>query len=165
MTSGRTWLYRHFDATGTLLYVGIAKSVDRRTEWHRYNSPWFDQVAATEVIWFNTRAEAEIAEAAAIVAECPLFNVMHAKSRHETAVSDFIYSIGRAEFERSVGVMSQVVSRAIKENGIPCHWFINVRNLCDRIGVECPEHLFKWLPPVSEIPPVEADQARGIPGG
>lgn len=75
---GHTALYRHFDADGTLLYVGVSITPLRRLEAHREQSHWVRRIASVRVEWFSSRAAAMIAEAAVIKAERPLYNVVHA---------------------------------------------------------------------------------------
>jgi hypothetical protein len=74
----RTALYRHFDERGTLLYVGISLCAIGRLAQHRARAEWFDRISEIRVEWFDSREEALAAEAAAIVAECPLHNVQGA---------------------------------------------------------------------------------------
>lgn len=71
---GRTALYRHFDAAGSLLYVGISLSAVQRLAQHKSTSAWFSQIARVDVEWLDTREAALAAEAAAIVAENPRCN-------------------------------------------------------------------------------------------
>ena len=73
--SDRTSLYRHFDADGILLYVGISNNHIRRTFEHDAASPWFWAVSRIDVTHFETRREALEAEARAIAAERPLNNI------------------------------------------------------------------------------------------
>jgi AraC-like DNA-binding protein len=70
-------LYRHFDESGKLLYVGISLHAVSRLAAHKRTSPWVWSVARMEVQTYPTRLEAEIAEREAIKAERPLFNSMH----------------------------------------------------------------------------------------
>lgn len=72
---GRTALYRHFARDGTLLYIGVSHEPKVRWEQH----PWWKQgLSARQTIqWFPFRREALAAEAAAIAAEKPLYNVQH----------------------------------------------------------------------------------------
>ena len=70
----QTCLYRHFDASGALLYVGISCNAISRMVAHRNGSSWFDQVASITIKRFATREEAFSAEAQAIKTENPLFN-------------------------------------------------------------------------------------------
>lgn len=71
----RTALYRFIGATD-LLYVGIAVQPEARWRFHRDNKPWWSQVIAKTVDWYEDRYEAEIAEYLAIIHEQPLNNAM-----------------------------------------------------------------------------------------
>lgn len=70
----RTALYRHFDAAGVLLYVGISDDHERRLDQHRRRKPWFGEIARIDVEYHPTREAALEAEAVAIKAEKPLHN-------------------------------------------------------------------------------------------
>lgn len=92
-----TSLYRHFDAVGTLLYVGVSLSWPARTKAHAQGSRWFEQVAKVEIERFPTRALALEAERKAIQTESPRFNVVHnrgakpdarPKLRHQGPIRD-----------------------------------------------------------------------------
>lgn len=72
---GETALYRHFDANGQLLYVGIATDHLRRLLAHVTTATWAREIARIDVVWFPTRAEAEEAELKSIIDECPRFNI------------------------------------------------------------------------------------------
>lgn len=72
----RTDLYRHFDADGKLLYVGISLSALQRTMSHKH-SGWWEMVTRIEIERHNTRDEALDAEREAIKTERPEFNKMH----------------------------------------------------------------------------------------
>lgn len=78
---GATTLYRHYDAAGTLLYVGIAGDFEERSYWHSRNSKWYVDVCSSTIEWFNTRAEALRAESRAIKSEEPVFNIAGARER------------------------------------------------------------------------------------
>ena len=73
----QTALYRHFDAEGILLYIGIALSPVQRLRKHRDESTWFDRIASITIERFPTREEAKQAESVAIKSERPLFNIAH----------------------------------------------------------------------------------------
>jgi excinuclease UvrABC nuclease subunit len=75
--SRETALYRHFDASGCLLYVGISLSHVSRFAKHRDRSEWFKSIATVTVEWFDTRKLAMAAEKAAIEREHPKFNIAH----------------------------------------------------------------------------------------
>jgi hypothetical protein len=70
-------LYRHFDESGKLLYVGISLNAISRLVGHKRGSPWVWSVARVEVQTFPTREDAEAAEREAIQTERPLFNATH----------------------------------------------------------------------------------------
>lgn len=74
---GRHHLYRHFDAAGTLLYVGISYSALHRMAEHKQMSHWFWSIARVEVVAYKTREIAMRAEQIAIRNERPLHNVVH----------------------------------------------------------------------------------------
>lgn len=76
MTQGACQVYRHFDATGGLLYVGVSLSSVNRLSQHR-KSPWFNRITTQKVEHFPTRADALAAETEAIRTENPQFNVHH----------------------------------------------------------------------------------------
>lgn len=73
--SGRTELYRHFDAAGALLYVGISLSTASRLGQHRCGSDWSKKVVKITIERYPTRKSALAAELAAIQTEHPLHNV------------------------------------------------------------------------------------------
>lgn len=69
-----TALYRHYDRSGSLLYVGISLDPVRRLRQH-IGSRWYSLIAKIEIEQFYSRREALEAEALAIVAEHPVFNI------------------------------------------------------------------------------------------
>jgi hypothetical protein len=70
-----TSLYRHFDASGRLLYVGVSTNSIRRLKQHQ-RSHWFLDIARVEIEHFTNRKKAETEEARAIATEKPLHNVV-----------------------------------------------------------------------------------------
>lgn len=68
-------LYRHWDADGVLLYVGITAKLKVRERQHEATSRWWGLRAETTLEEYPSRAAAEAAEALAIKTERPLFNV------------------------------------------------------------------------------------------
>ena len=70
-----TTLYRFYDDTGALLYVGISKHALRRLTEHQTGQPWWSEVARSTMEHFDTREEAAEAELVAIRTEGPLFNI------------------------------------------------------------------------------------------
>lgn len=69
----QTALYRHFDADGCLLYVGISLNAVQRLSQHS-DSPWAQDIRNVTVEMHPTRQGALTAEAEAIRVERPLHN-------------------------------------------------------------------------------------------
>jgi predicted GIY-YIG superfamily endonuclease len=67
-------VYRHFNAAGEILYIGMTANPEERERCHSFCSRWFADVERIELEWFPTRAEAFAAERRAIRAETPPFN-------------------------------------------------------------------------------------------
>jgi predicted GIY-YIG superfamily endonuclease len=91
----RTALYRHFDRHGTLLYVGIARDVARRSSKHDANADWADLIVRIDVEHHDTRELALAAEARAIKAEHPVYNIRGQERPRSWAVLDTLS--GRAD--------------------------------------------------------------------
>lgn len=75
MAGTLTALYRHFDARGALLYVGISLSPTYRLQQHGRTAHWSDDIARVTIEWFPSRALALEAERAAISREDPRHNL------------------------------------------------------------------------------------------
>lgn len=71
----KTALYRHYDAEGQLLYVGVSKNPLRRNAQHASGADWMESVCNTHTEWFASRRLAETAERVAIDCEKPLHNI------------------------------------------------------------------------------------------
>lgn len=69
-----TALYRHYDASGELLYVGCSHDALARFGQHRTYSAWAQSVVRIELEWFGSRVEALRAERAAIDAGEGIYN-------------------------------------------------------------------------------------------
>lgn len=70
-------LYRHFDAEGVLLYVGITNNPPARLCGHRKNSVFWNQVRSSTYEHFSNREELLKAEREAIYRESPRYNKQH----------------------------------------------------------------------------------------
>jgi hypothetical protein len=95
--AGRTAVYRHYDAAGVLLYVGIAADPSLRSEQHAAKSPWFRFVAHTQSEWHASRGKAMAAEREAIAAESPVFNQTHNKAHRDAAVAYLFGALSEIE--------------------------------------------------------------------
>jgi hypothetical protein len=85
-----TELYRHYDADGKLLYVGISLSAVIRLAAHKQTSEWFNRIVQIKIERFSNRRAALIAERTAILAENPEFNTLGMTKDDENAESDAV---------------------------------------------------------------------------
>jgi predicted GIY-YIG superfamily endonuclease len=75
------FVYRAYSAAGDLLYVGVTGDVERRMSEHSARSPWYRQYARMTITGYATRAEADRAEAEALLTEWPPFNRYKVRDR------------------------------------------------------------------------------------
>lgn len=71
----RTALYRLYDVSGKLLYVGISNDPKRRFSSHRSTKAWWPEVDRRAVDWFDSLWLASVAERTAITTEAPRYNI------------------------------------------------------------------------------------------
>lgn len=76
-TVGGQWLYRMFDESGDLLYVGVSDNATRRWREHERDKPWFHNVCTFTRERYPDRVGVELAEREAIIRERPRYNVVH----------------------------------------------------------------------------------------
>lgn len=69
-----TALYRLYDDSDQLLYIGITGNPEQRWYKHALHSPWWPQVQRREIVWHDSRPEARAAEIKAIGVERPIHN-------------------------------------------------------------------------------------------
>jgi predicted GIY-YIG superfamily endonuclease len=68
-------VYRMFDHSAQLLYVGVTCDIDKRFMAHARQKPWYDEVATVDITERMPRSEALQMEADAIRSEAPRYNV------------------------------------------------------------------------------------------
>jgi excinuclease UvrABC nuclease subunit len=66
--------YRHYNAAGELLYVGVTESTGQRYSAHKHASAWFEDIAEIKCDYFDSRRAALVLEAATIVCDAPKYN-------------------------------------------------------------------------------------------
>lgn len=148
----RTALYRHFSSNGSLLYVGISLNPFYRLSQHK-ESEWFHDVTEVRIEWFDTKANACLAERRAIVLEAPIHNKTH---NFKNVVAAIIEVLGSEAIEQKLGV-SEFAVRAAKRNGIfPASWYLPISEMCSAVGHACPIDVFNWKSPDNAAP---ADKA------
>ena len=72
-------IYRHFDKSGKLLYVGRSCNLGMRHAEHQINSRWFSLVTTIKIQRLESIKLAIEAEEKAIKKESPAFNLLHNK--------------------------------------------------------------------------------------
>ena len=73
-SDSKTDLYRHFDADGNLLYIGVSTSALTRFKQHKHRSSWVDKVRTITIEKYSDRQSAFAAEKDAIEKERPPYN-------------------------------------------------------------------------------------------
>jgi len=81
----QAFLYRHFEHTGDLIYVGITADIPQRLVDHSRRSGWSSQICFTVIEPFASREQALAAEHDAIRTEWPRYNTIHNGYRHPVA--------------------------------------------------------------------------------
>lgn len=89
MTDTTTTLYRFYDASDRLLYIGIAGNPGRRFNEHGKDKQWWDQVARSTMEHHPSRQAALHAEEQAIKDERPIHNVVHNTADHRSSTTAF----------------------------------------------------------------------------
>lgn len=121
----RTAIYRHYATDGELLYVGVTNSPKRRLAEHSSRAEWFGQISRVEIIWHETRGEAESAEARAILAERPLNNRVNRRvgdpSVEVVDLRTWLLATGttQAEFAQRIGVGQPFLSKLMNRKNMP----------------------------------------------
>jgi hypothetical protein len=96
----RVALYRHYDADGILLYVGISSDPKLRRRSHQRRSAWTEFAVREQVEWLPDRSTAEDAERDAIKVEKPLFNGAHTTPEAQVACVEYLIRRGRTDLLR-----------------------------------------------------------------
>ena len=140
-----TALYRHFDASGALLYVGITGDLAARTTWHSKNSAWFPDVRDTTISWIADRSDALVLEAAAIRIERPMHNKVHNVAvTNEGPISGFISAVGVKALASDTDLSVSAITNWPLRGFIPAKWALLVAHHCERIGLTVPLSCFPW---------------------
>jgi hypothetical protein len=109
----KTDLYRWFDETGQLLYVGISISAYERAKDHRKTKEWFREAKKMTIEQFATREQALEAEKTAIQNEKPLHNVVHSTNGQLTRTFNI------AEAAKATGKSQMTIRKYLGLSGRP----------------------------------------------
>jgi len=77
-------LYRMFDYSGALLYVGVSSNPGRRFARHAADKDWWREIASITTEHFDTRDDVLRAERRAIINEHPRHNIVHNRAAQTT---------------------------------------------------------------------------------
>ena len=77
MTESKVTLYRLYDESNELLYVGVTRHVQTRLRYHAKHQPWGHKIASQRTVleYFDTADAAGDAEGNAIESDHPLYNI------------------------------------------------------------------------------------------
>jgi predicted GIY-YIG superfamily endonuclease len=74
-------LYRFFDFSGQLLYVGMTNNPSKRLRRHRSEKWWWVEIANIQLQHFSNRYDLRAAELEAIRSEKPIYNIVENDAR------------------------------------------------------------------------------------
>jgi hypothetical protein len=112
------YLYRHYDPSGDLLYVGISLEPLRRQKRHSEQAAWRNMICQIVIEPFATREDALAAEQLAIRTEFPRFNGVHNGHRHpvQELMRDAIASGLNVKFDQGIGRSSAIATPPLNES-------------------------------------------------
>ncbi len=113
----RTALYRFYDASDRLLYVGITKNPKARSGDHSRDKAltWWPEVDRHTLEWFDSRPEAADAEVKAIEGEAPMYNLSRTPSPMLVSASGARHLGAQEVHEEEWLNVSQIARRLVAE--------------------------------------------------
>lgn len=140
----RTALYRHFDAGGALLYVGISSSLTDRMHQHTCQSSWFGEIATVTVQHFDDRNDAVAAERVAIATEKPLHNKAWNSAGGKAQVNEIVAVLTVDAMCAALGVGTHAVRYTRFTGAFPGNWYGTLLSMCEAAEIPCPMEAFTW---------------------
>ena len=88
-------IYRMFNASGDLLYIGKTSQLDYRlyAHFYKYREPWKDQVVKMDAHKFDNEADMHVYEMYLVTRDSPVFN------RHASCVDIPSFNLPEISFE------------------------------------------------------------------
>jgi len=131
----QTALYRHYDAEGKLLYVGVSLSPAARTYQHSKSAHWFRDISRIDVEWHDDREKALDAERIAIKGERPEHNIcMNAvpeceKIFREWGIIPILRTVSLSEYIAAQGISSRAFAQSVGLSSAGLHGLLHGRNI------------------------------------
>jgi predicted GIY-YIG superfamily endonuclease len=152
----KTTVYRMYNATGDLLYAGVAADPGRRFKQHQATKSWWDQVVTLRLEHFGNRLEALKAETQAILNEHPRWNII---GRRDTSW-DLLRTLADNELDilEIIAVFTVGIGRELWDDVTPSELF----NGSERTRAEFPTSIRErmlWL----VGPNAKAEIAQQVP--
>lgn len=130
----RTAVYRLYDATDQLLYVGIGPDPEARWYVHAREKPWWPDVARKSVVWHDSRSAALAEETQSIETEGPRHNIRGGQVPHYEPTAPGVHIPAQVARLRLGDLMAEVeatdepvaVTRHGKVSGylVPAAWYL-----------------------------------------
>lgn len=149
------YLYKHYDKSGQLLYVGITNNLRVRHVAHKRDSFWFLDIARFKSNKFDTKREAVAAEIEAIRELRPLHNVTYSVDADGNQLSAETIQIKRSirlaiarsgkkqhEIANEVGVTQMAISHWQSEKLDKLPRLLLIEPFCKSVGIR-PDELFE----------------------
>lgn len=129
----RTALYRLYDASGQLLYIGISANLEERWKVHAMTKSWWPSVARKEVTWIPSWEQALEEEERAIREEGPRYNGTHNYPLAPFTPTDW----PKIEVQRGkTEALVQLIKREIRaKRWLPGQKIPTCRELADATGI------------------------------
>lgn len=108
----RCALYRHFDESDVLLYIGITDTLaDRTNNGHARTSDWVQFAARAEAEWHDSRDRASAAEREAVKDERPVFNRQYAEWDVDRSILEYLHQRAVVRLQAKADEYEQIVRR------------------------------------------------------
>jgi predicted GIY-YIG superfamily endonuclease len=159
----RTALYRHFDADGSLLYVGVSSSTQERLYHHNCQSGWASEIASITLEHFDNRKEAIAAERVAIATESPRHNTAWKAAPEKADVNAIVAILTVDAMCDALGVGRHAVRYTRSAGSFPGNWYGTLLPMCKSAGIPCPLSAFNWKATAKQVstdkPKLQGDAA------
>lgn len=135
-----TAVYRLYDPSGCLLYIGISDQPEERFAQHALSKPWWPDVVTRELHWYYDLPPAVAEEERAIAAEQPLYNIENVGSTPPGGKRARKYVVTNGRHARLEALVRHLASdiRALKYDtgSLPEHQDLAQTYSCDTVLIQ-----------------------------